>query len=144
MKYAASLSDPQIGAIGTEEAAELYGMSVICRSINTGLDNTTRFAVLSRKKNDAEHEGDRFFLVFSVKNQAGALAEAINIIGRHGYNMSALHSRPMKDLPWQYYFYIEGEGDIRSEEGGRMMDELSEICGKLKLVGSYKGGRGPV
>lgn len=142
VKYAASLKDPAVGAIGTEEAAELYGMSVICRSINTGLDNTTRFAVLSRKKNDAEHEGDRFFLVFSVKNQAGALAEAINIIGGHGYNMSALHSRPMKDLPWQYYFYIEGEGDVMSAEGGKMIDELSAVCSKLRLVGAYKGGRG--
>ena len=144
VRYVSTLNDPTVGAIGTEEAAELYGMSVICRSINTGLDNTTRFAVLSRRKNDAEHSGDRFFLVFSVKNQAGALAEAINIIGGHGYNMSALHSRPMRGLPWQYYFYIEGEGDIMSPDGRAMMEELSSICDKLRLVGSYKGGRGSV
>jgi chorismate mutase/prephenate dehydratase len=139
-KHVAALADPTVAAVGTVEAAQIYGLSVISRSINTGRDNTTRFAVLSRRENDGEHTGNKFFLVFSVKNQAGALAEAINIIGKHGYNMSALHSRPRKDLPWKYYFYIEGEGDVNSDEGRAMMDELSAVCSRLRLVGSYRGG----
>lgn len=140
-KYVSEKADPSLAAIGTVEAAELYGLSVISRSINTGRDNTTRFAVLSRNKNDAEHTGDRFFLVFTVSNRAGALAEAINIIGKYGYNMSALHSRPVKNLPWQYYFYIEGEGDVMSGNGTAMMKELTHVCGMLRLIGSYKGGK---
>jgi prephenate dehydratase len=77
-------------------------------------------------------------LVFTVKHEAGALAEAINIIGKYGYNMRGLHSRPMKELMWQYYFYLEAEGDIRRADGEAMMAELSTVCDKLKLVGSYE------
>jgi chorismate mutase/prephenate dehydratase len=44
----------------------------------------------------------------------------------------------MKELMWQYYFYLEAEGDIRSADGEAMMAELSGVCDKLKLVGSYE------
>ena len=53
-------------------------------------------------------------MMFTVKNEAGALAKTIDIIGAHGFNMCNLHSRPMKELLWSYYFYVEAEGDISS------------------------------
>ncbi|MBQ4351514.1 MAG: bifunctional chorismate mutase/prephenate dehydratase, partial [Clostridia bacterium] len=67
---------------------------------------------------------------------------AVNIIGRRGYNMRGLHSRPLKTLPWNYYFYVEGEGNIRSENGEAMMRELGAVCERLKLVGTYPARRG--
>ena len=140
-EYVAEQKDVTLAAIGTAEAAELYGLNVVSRNINTSVDNTTRFAVLSRTENKSGADDNSFMLVFSVKNQAGSLAEAINVIGKYGYNMTSLHSRPMRDLPWQYYFHVECEGRIRSAGGAVMLSELSAICDKLKLVGSYKGGK---
>ena len=43
----------------------------------------------------------------------------------------------MKELMWEYYFYIEAEGNANSKEGRRMLEDLDEFCDKLKLVGSY-------
>jgi chorismate mutase/prephenate dehydratase len=140
-EYVSKQNDVTLAAIGTVEAAEIYGLNVISRSINTGVDNTTRFAVFSRRENDAGRGDNCFIMVFTVKNQAGSLAEAINIIGKHGYNMTSLHSRPMKNLPWQYYFYVECEGNVRCEAGAEMMAELKPLCDKLKLAGSYKEGK---
>ena len=91
----------------------------------------------NKKNKRSGRPDDNFMLVFTVKHEAGALAEAINIIGKYGYNMRGLHSRPMKELMWQYYFYMEAEGDIRSKEGEAMLAELATVCDKLKLVGSY-------
>lgn len=137
-KYVAERNDPHLAAIGTEEAARLFGLNVLAAGINDSDGNSTRFAALSRTENrDPRREDDCFFLVFTVKNQAGALAKAINIIGRHGFNMRGLHSRPMKTLVWQYYFYLECEGNVRGETGRRMLEDLSGICDKLKVVGSY-------
>ena len=51
--------------------------------------------------------------------------------------MSALRSRPMKELPWQYYFFAEMEGDDRSEEGQQMMRELAEHCNVVKVAGRF-------
>ena len=137
-KYVAEQNDPGVAAIGTEEAAELYGLEILAKGINESDRNTTRFVSLSRVEADGvRNEQDCFFLVFTVKNQAGALADAINIIGRYGFNMRGLHSRPMKTLVWQYYFYLECEGNIRSELGKEMLTRLGTVCDKLKLVGSY-------
>ena len=76
-------------------------------------------------------------LVFTVKNEAGALAKTIDIIGNHGFNMRNLRSRPMKKLLWNYYFFVEADGDINSNEGVNMLKELSSTCDRLKLVGAY-------
>ena len=137
-KYVAEQNDPALAAIGTEEAAREFGLSVLATGINESDRNSTRFAALSRVENKTtRQEDDRFFMVFTVKNQAGALAEAINIIGRYGFNMRGLHSRPMKTLVWQYYFYLECEGNVRSERGERMLADLSAVCDKLRIVGTY-------
>ena len=60
--------------------------------------------------------------MFSVKHEAGSLANAIGIIGKYGYNMTALRSRPMKKHSWQYYFYVEIDGNIESEKGKKIYE----------------------
>jgi prephenate dehydratase len=44
----------------------------------------------------------------------------------------------MKELLWQYYFYVEAEGNVHSEEGAAMMRELLRYCDRLKSIGTYK------
>ena len=138
-KYVSELGDPSVAAIASAEAAEMFGLCVLERNINSSRTNTTRFAVFSR----AEHipsptETDvHTILLFTVRNEAGALARAIQIIGKHGFNMRALRSRPMKELLWQYYFYVEAEGNLNTDEGQAMMEELSCCCDRLRAIGSY-------
>ena len=76
--------------------------------------------------------------MFTVKNEAGSLANAISIIGKYGYNMTALRSRPLKKHSWQYYFYIETDGSLDSEDGKKMIAELNNVCDKLKIAGSFE------
>ena len=59
------------------------------------------------------------------------------MIGAHNYNMCNLRSRPMKELLWNYYFYVELDGDVATEEGESMLRELAPLCDRLKLVGSF-------
>ena len=137
-KYVAEQNNPALAAIGTREAGELFGLETLAAGIQESNQNTTRFVVLSRTEcTRPRREDDCFFLTFTVKNQAGALAKAIRIIGDRGFNLRSLHSRPMKSLVWQYYFYLECEGNVRSQEGKEMLEELQSVCDKLKVVGSY-------
>ena len=135
----ASLADPSVGAIASAEAAELFGLDVLDHDINESKSNTTRFAVFSRVANKRipNERGVHSILFFTVRNEAGALAKAVDIIGSHGFNMRSLRSRPMKELLWQYYFYVEAEGDVQTERGTAMMEALGEYCDKLKFVGTY-------
>lgn len=130
--------DTTLAAIASSDTAELYSLKVLESHINASSTNTTRFAVFSRVEERATAaRDDRFILVFTVRHEAGALAKAIAIIGECGFNMRALRSRPMKELLWQYYFYVEADGDPYSESGQRMMQQLSEFCDKLRIVGRF-------
>ena len=75
--------------------------------------------------------------MFSVKNEAGSLATAIGIIGKYGFNMTALRSRPLKKHSFQYYFYVEIDGTADTENGKNMIEELKQVCDKLKIAGAF-------
>lgn len=138
-QYVKEQGDKSVAAIASAESAKLMGLEVVARSINDDRSNTTRFAVFSASDNSATgNSGNTYFsLVFTARNEAGSLAEALNIIGRHGFNMRTLRSRPMHQLLWQYYFYVEAEGDIYSEGGKQCVEEMKSCCDKVKVVGSY-------
>jgi len=140
-RFVAENGDPSCAAIGTAEAAELYGLEILAPRINTSRNNTTRFAAFSRMlrldTTNKRKMGKHFILMYTVKNEAGALAQTLNIIGAHNFNMYNLHSRPMKELPWNYYFFVELDGDVATEEGQSLLHELGPLCDRLKLVGSF-------
>lgn len=138
-EYVAKTNDKTIAAIGSESAAEIFGLKILEKNINESRTNTTRFATFSRSehKHRESESGVYSIILFTVRNEAGALAKALDIIGKHNFNMRTLRSRPMKDLMWEYYFYIEAEGNINSKEGRRMIEDLEEYCAKVKVIGSY-------
>ncbi len=135
-KTVAEAGERSYGAIASVETAELYGLKVIEANINKSGENTTRFAVLSRVRANAPALSSTV-LMLTVKHEAGSLANAIGIIGKYGYNMTALRSRPMKRHSWQYYFYIEIDGTVDSENGKSMLKELGKVCDRLKVAGSF-------
>ena len=138
-KLVSESKNPSVAAIASEEAAKIFGLNVLERNINSSRQNTTRFAVFSRTQNPLPQDkmGVHSIFMFTVPDKAGALAKAIEIIGKHGFNMITLRSRPMKELLWRYYFYVEAEGNIYSGEGQAMLAELRLHCHKLSAVGTY-------
>lgn len=138
-KFVKEQNRPNLAAIASEETAALYGLEILEKNINEIGVNTTRFAVLTRATvSDGNASGKHSILMFTVRNEAGSLAKAMGIIGKYGYNMRCLRSRPMKALLWQYYFYVEAEGDLSSENGQKMMAELTSCCDRLRMYGSFR------
>ena len=136
--------DQALAAIASEEAAAYFGLSVLRRDIADSPDNATRFAVLSRVPNrDTVGDDPHFLLLFTVPDRAGALVQALNIPGIHGYNLCCLRSRPMKGLQRRFYFYMEAEGDPLTPDGQAMLRELKALCGSLKLVGVFSTDGSP-
>lgn len=134
-KTVAQNRDKTQAAIASLETASIYGLDVLERSINKSNENTTRFAVLSKVMSKSENENT--VLLFTVSNNAGSLAKAINIIGKYNYNMISLRSRPLKEHPWKYYFYVEIDKNVDTELGKIMLSELKEHCDLLKVAGTF-------
>ena len=132
-----------LAAIASAETARLYGLEVLDHDINESRANTTRFAVFSRVESRPVAKGEKaaFLLLFTVKDETGGLAKAVNAISSYGFNMNILRSRPMKDLPWHYFFYVEAEGDDTGDDGRRMLTALRAACPTVKVVGRYVADR---
>lgn len=141
-KYVKESGDKSIAAIASDETARLFDLNILESRINSSRTNTTRFVAFSRALNLSSSDSkkkmnEHFMLVFTVRNEAGALAKTIDIIGAHRYNMRNLRSRPMKELLWNYYFFVEADGNINTQNGKDMLRELGATCDRLKLVGTY-------
>lgn len=137
-KQVAEMQRTDIAAIGSEEAAGKFGLVKLESHINESNNNSTRFAVFSRSEKMHTKSDNHFIMLFTVNNAAGSLGRAISVIGEHGFNLKALKSRPTKELVWEYYFYAEGEGNISSSEGKKMLEALGECCSNLKILGSFE------
>ncbi len=136
-EYVARCNDPTKAAIGSKDNAKLYGLEILASDINTSNQNTTRFIALSKT---LEKQGDVFALALIIPHTPGSLSNAMQIIASHGYNMQNIISRPLKSRPWEFYFYLEIEGNYASEKAQVMMEQLKEVCEKVKLLGTYKKG----
>ncbi len=139
-RQVAQMNDKSVAAIASRETAGLYGLTLLDHDINEDITNTTRFAVLSRSREEIINgaEGTTVILMFSVKDEAGMLAKAIGVIGKHGLSMNSLRSRPLKSLSWQYYFYAEISGRNSTGKIPDMLKEMSMYCESLKVLGASK------
>ena len=138
VRQVAEMGRPDTAAIGSLEAAAKFGLNKLEGHINESSQNTTRFAVFSRARRAPSPKDSHFIMLFTVNNTAGSLGKAISVIGEHGFNLRALKSRPTKELIWDYYFYAEGEGDLSSEAGVKMLKKLKTCCSHVKVLGSYE------
>lgn len=134
-KMVKELNNPKVAAIASDETAENYGLEILEKNVNTTNNNTTRFALFSRVMLTENTNSN--IILFTVKNESGSLSRTVNIISKYGYNMTALRSRPIKGLMWEYYFFAEIEGDLTTPGGKMMLEELGTLCEKIKVLGAY-------
>ena len=131
----------EVAVIAARETADLYGLQVLENDINEQKSNTTRFAVFSPAACEIKPSDNHFVLLFSCKNQPGALGDAMSVISRHDYNLKCLKSHPTGVENWAYYFYAEGEGNLGTEAGQTMRRELERVCNSVRVLGSFSGER---
>ncbi|MGQ9638937.1 MAG: prephenate dehydratase [Candidatus Bathyarchaeia archaeon] len=129
-----------IAAIGTELAANFYGMKVIARNIEDTPNNFTRFLILSHR--DSQPTGkDKTSIIFSVVHAPGSLYEALGVFARRRINLTKIESRPTRKKPWEYLFYCDFEGHRNEELIQEALKELKDKTIFLKILGSYPRAR---
>lgn len=133
----AASADPTFAAVGSEVAAEAYGIAVLEPSIEDRKGNCTRFFVIGRDR-PSSSGNDLTSAVFTVsKHESGTLFRLLEPFANHGVNLTAVQSRPMKGKPWEYLFFIDLEGHVEDAAVAAALEDASRVAHSHKLLGSY-------
>jgi chorismate mutase/prephenate dehydratase len=133
-------ADGGIGAVSSPLAKEVYNLQVIAANIEDHSNNITRFLVIG--KSDTRPSGDdKTSLVFSVNDEPGILHRMLQPFARARINLTKIESRPIKERPWEYLFFIDCRGHKDEPRLKKAMKGLEANCDFLKILGSYPSGR---
>jgi len=122
--------------IASKEAAKIYDVPIIQEGIEDNANNYTRFLIFSKEKND-KTENNKTSIIFSVKHEAGALYQIIKEFHQYKINLTKIESRPNKNTPWEYNFYVDFEGHQDNSSIKDMLQKLRNNSTFLKILGSY-------
>ena len=127
-------------AICGEYAAELYGLKILQRGVETNKRNFTRFLILA-DESCAEQYVDRdrvnkASLVFSLPHSTGSLSKVLTILSFYDINLTKLQSLPIVGCEWEYLFYVDVTFSSL-ERYHQSLEALRPLTNEFKNLGEY-------
>ncbi len=132
---AAKLASEEEGAAAlcSPLAAEMYSLNILKEGVEDYPGNSTKFLIISKKISDI---GSYSAVIVSVPHKPGGLYEFLEPFAKNRVNLTMIYSRPMKGMPWNYIFYIEMEGSLKSLRD--VIEEAKMRSTLFKALGSYE------
>ncbi|MBQ0031106.1 MAG: prephenate dehydratase [Paludibacteraceae bacterium] len=130
-------------AICGELAAELYGLEVLAKSIETNKHNFTRFLIVTDRWNVEEMMMGRCpnksSFVFTLTHEEGSLAKVLSILSYYGLNLTKIQSLPIMGREWEYQFYVDLKFSnyLKYKQG---VDAIIPLTKDLIILGEYEEG----
>lgn len=138
-RHVAEAGQPEMAALASELAGEIYGLDVIARHIEDQSTNTTRFLVMAREPDFSRRGGDGTMttFVFQVRNIPAALYKAMGGFATNGVNMTKLESYMVGGSFTATQFYADIEGHPEDPAVARALDELDYFTSDVTILGVY-------
>ncbi|MFC1960445.1 prephenate dehydratase [Chloroflexota bacterium] len=134
---------PGVGAIAGSFAADLYGLEVLEPNIEDVPFNFTRFFVLGMD-DAAKAERSKTSLVFATRHRPAALYSCLVEFAEREINLTKIESRPRRNRPWEYIFYLDFEGHWQDPICEAGLVALLRKASFVKMLGSYPAAETPI
>jgi len=131
--------DSSVAAIASPLAARTYNLQTVARHIEDFAGNTTRFLVLGNECPKPSGK-DKTSLLLSLEDRPGSLFKLLEPLAKLRINLTKIQSRPIKNEPWRYLFYVDIEGHIEDPNVQKGIKVIRKGCAFLEWLGSYPMG----
>ncbi len=138
-RVVAEAKDPELAAIASSLAAEIYGLDILASDVEDELHNTTRFVILAGEPDDADPGSGPVIttFIFRVRNVPAALYKALGGFATNGVNMMKLESYQLEGTFNATMFYSDIEGHPADRLVRLALEELSFFSSEVKVLGTY-------
>ena len=126
-----------VAAICPPEAAKEYGLQILDRNLQDNPYNTTRFIVISKELYIAP-DANKISLCFSLPHVKGSLYNLLCRFNSLGLNLTKIESRPAKGKDFEYLFYLDFTGSVRTANVIDLLSQLSEEMPEFSFLGNYR------
>lgn len=138
----AELGQKGIAAIAGQLAADMYGLEILAREIETNKRNFTRFLFLYKPNGTQRfriENPDKSSLSFTLPHETGSLSHVLSIFSFYGINLTKIQSIPILGQEWEYHFLV----DLTFSDPVRYRQSLEAIrplTSELVILGEYLQG----
>jgi chorismate mutase/prephenate dehydratase len=131
-----AVENPAAAAIASSMASHFYRLKIIASRIEDYPCNYTRFWILGQPITERTGN-DKTSILFSVPHTPGSLHGVLRLFSNKSINLTKIESRPIKNRPWEYIFFLDFEGHLMDPPIQEAMAELKENLLFFKYLGSY-------
>jgi prephenate dehydratase len=131
--------EPDLGVIGNYLAARVYGLDILAEEIEEAPFNFTRFFVLG-DEDPPRAQRSKTSLIFGVRHaphQPGSLYRCLGEFAERNINLTKIESRPRRNRPWDYHFYLDFEGHWQEPAAEAALLGLLRRASFVKMLGCY-------
>ncbi len=133
-----------VAAICGELAAEIYGLEILERGIETNKRNFTRFLIVGDpwvvEDLNKGKSPNKASLVFTLPHEEGSLAKVLSILSYYGLNLSKIQSMPLIGREWEYQFFISLSFNNYLHYT-QAVSAVTPLLKDLQILGEYQEGR---
>ena len=126
-----------LAAIVPASFADAYTEWKVASGIQDYHNNTTRFLVVRPRLENEQYDFSRkktsLYIEFQ-EDRSGLLYELLSVFNLFQLNLCRLESRPAKDTPWAYVFYVDF---YNTEHTKACLDAMQVTKFNYKVIGSY-------
>ena len=131
-------------AICSTRAAEIYGLDILARGIETNKHNFTRFLIFGNRwivdEIQKEEVLNKSSIVFTLPHSEGSLSQVLSVLSFYHISLTKIQSLPIIGREWEYQFYIDVKFD-NYERYQQALAAIRPLISELKILGDYPEGR---